>query len=159
VALSLGVERTDVRDIPAKQLTILERMGVRPAGPEASVLGSDLVVDALFGYNLKGSPREPAAGMIRRANSSGIPILAVDMPSGLDATSGEPGDPCVESDATVTFGLPKVGFLNPSSRRFVGDLYLADISFPSEVYRKHGVSGAIFDAGTLIRIKAFQPSR
>lgn len=152
VDLVLGDKRDELRDIPAKQLAILEKMGVRSSGPESSLRGSDIVVDALFGYNLKGDPREPAASMIKRANDSRVPILAVDMPSGLDATSGEPGNPCVKADTTVTFGLPKAGFLNPNSRKFVGVLYLADISFPLEIYRKHSVPERIFAKDTLKRI-------
>ena len=152
VDLMVAGEKSDLRDIPSKQLAILEKMGVRPSGPEASMLGSALVIDGLFGYNLKGDPREPMSGMIRRANGSRIPILAVDIPSGLDATSGEPGDPCIVAHTTVTLGLPKAGFLNPNSRRFVGELFLADISFPQQVYENYSLSRGIFARDSMIRI-------
>jgi hydroxyethylthiazole kinase-like uncharacterized protein yjeF len=152
VNLTLAGQQADLKGSPAKQLAILEKMGLSPSGPEAEVFEGDLLVDALFGYNLKGNPREPAASMIRRANSSKIRILAVDIPSGLDATTGEPGDPCVVADSTVTLGLPKVGFLNPGARRYVGSLYVADISFPASVYGRYSPGKTIFGNDSIVKI-------
>jgi NAD(P)H-hydrate epimerase len=134
VSVTLASGRSDVREAPYRELKILERMGVEVDEKAEELESSDLLVDGLLGYNAKGDPREPSAGLIRRANASGAPILAVDLPSGLNASSGTTGDPCVVADATVTFGLPKTGFLNQDSRRFVGELYLADISIPAEAY-------------------------
>jgi hydroxyethylthiazole kinase-like uncharacterized protein yjeF len=150
--LLIAGERADLRDLPAKQLAILERMGVRPSGPDARLGGADLIVDALLGYNLKGNPREPLAAMIRRANSPKVPILAVDIPSGLDATTGEPGDPCIVADETLTLGLPKVGFLAPRAKGFVGSLYLADISFPRRLYADYSQKPGLFSDGPLVKI-------
>jgi NAD(P)H-hydrate epimerase len=92
----------------------------------------DLVIDALIGYSLRGSPRGRAAELIRWANGSGDPVLSLDLPSGLDATSGEASDPCVRASATMTLALPKTGLR--SAPDHVGDLYLADISVPPLVY-------------------------
>ena len=152
VSLVMGGERADLKAIPAKQLATLEKMGVSPRGAGEGLEGCGLVIDALFGYNLKGSPREPAAGIIRRANSSGVSILAVDIPSGLDATLGTPGDPCVAADTTVTLGLPKAGFLNEEARSHVGSLYVADISFPDLLYRRYSQDRAIFAKGRIVKI-------
>lgn len=152
VALVLGGRASELREIPAKQLGILQKMGIGSSGPEGSVLGAELLIDALLGYNLKGNPKEPLAGMIRRANLSEIPILAVDIPSGLDATTGEPGDPCVVADTTVTFGLPKEGFLNPKARRYTGDLYVADLSFPSLVYERYSMKRRLFEKDALVKV-------
>jgi NAD(P)H-hydrate epimerase len=150
--LVAAVESASLRGLPAKQLAILEKMGVHPSGPDTRLDGSDLLIDALFGYNLKGNPREPMAGMIRRGNSSKVPILAVDIPSGLDATTGEPGDPCIVADDTLTLGLPKVGFLAPRAKSHLGNLYLADISFPGRLYASHSQKLGLFNAGPLVRI-------
>jgi NAD(P)H-hydrate epimerase len=152
VSVVLGGAKGGVRDIPARQLGAVERMGVAIDGPEGKFSGAELLVDALLGYGSHGDPREPVAGLIRRANASGIPILAVDIPSGLDATGGEPADPCIRAKATVTFGLPKTGFLNPDARGFVGELYVADISMPQEVYRRFSQRRGIFGADTLVRV-------
>jgi NAD(P)H-hydrate epimerase len=150
VVLSEG--RKELRDMPAAQLAVVDKLGVRVAGPEGSFEDAELLVDALLGYGAKGNPREPAATMIRRANASGIPILAVDIPSGLDATSGAVGDPCIQAKATVTFALPKTGFLERSARKVVGELYVADISMPEAIYRKYSQEKAIFAKDTLVRV-------
>ena len=150
--LVLAGGTSDLRELPAKQLAILEKMGVHPSGPGPRLVGADLLVDALLGYNLRGNPREPLAEVIRRANSSRVPILAVDIPSGLDATTGEPGDPCMVAEETLTLGLPKAGFLSPRARIHVGSLYLADISFPDRLYASNSQKPGLFSRGPLVRI-------
>jgi hydroxyethylthiazole kinase-like uncharacterized protein yjeF len=117
-----------------------------------TAFSESILLDALLGYNSKGAPREPLAGIIRRANSSGVPVLAVDVPSGLDPTSGEPRDPCIAAKATVTLALPKTGFLNPASRRFVGELYLGDVSIPAKVYADFQQTEPLFQQGQIVKI-------
>lgn len=153
VSLVLAGDRADLRDLPAKQLKIAERVGARPTGPGSGLGGAQLLIDALLGYNLKGDPKEPLAGIIRRANASKTRILAVDIPSGLDATTGLVGDPCIIADTTVTLGLPKVGFLNPRAKRCVGRLYLADISFPALLYAKYGQKDSLFSRDSLVTVR------
>jgi NAD(P)H-hydrate epimerase len=148
----LGCPKDEMRELSAKQLRIIERMGIPVAGPEQDLGEADLVIDALLGYNSRGDPRGPVAEMIRMANSSGTPILAVDVPSGLDATSGTPGDPCIKAEATVTFGFPKTGFLGLAAKRLVGELYLADISLPWELYAKYSQKARVFSKDVLLRV-------
>lgn len=150
VTVLLGEGREALRDVPARQLEVVEKMRVKVVSASAE-MRAELLVDALLGYGSKGSPREPLASLIRRANESRIPILAVDIPSGLDATTGEPGVPCVVASSTVTFGFPKEGFLGAGARRHVGELYVADISLPRAVYERYSCPGA-FSAGSLIRV-------
>jgi len=85
---------------------------------------ADLILDAIMGYGLTGNPRGDAAEWIERANGSGRRILALDAPSGLDTTTGTPGQPCVRARATLTLALPKTGLLAGRARPFVGDLYV-----------------------------------
>jgi NAD(P)H-hydrate epimerase len=145
VCVTLGGKKEEMRDVPARQLAIVEKMEVEMLRPESGFGDAELLVDALLGYSSRGSPRGPTAELIRSANNSGIRTLAVDIPSGLDATTGEPGEPCIVASATITLGLPKTGFLNPTSRKFCGDLYLADISMPREVYERF--PGGMVDFG------------
>ena len=152
VRVILAGERSDLRDVPARQMAIVDKMGIPVSNPGAGLGGANLLVDALLGYGSKGSPREPISGTINGANESKVPVLAVDIPSGLDATTGEPGDPTVAAKATVTFGLPKTGLLNPKARSYVGELYLADISMPSEIYSTYSVMTSPFSGGSLVRI-------
>ena len=152
VVVAVGGDPGDLRDVPARQLDVVRRMGIPVALPPGGLGEVDLIVDALLGYGAKGNPREPAAGLIRRANASRVPILAVDIPSGLDATTGEVGDPCVAAKATVTFGFPKTGFLGSGARSVLGELYLADISLPAKIYAKYSQSRSVFAGDTLVRI-------
>ncbi|HXW95483.1 MAG TPA: NAD(P)H-hydrate epimerase [Nitrososphaerales archaeon] len=152
VRVILAGKRSDLRDIPAKQIATVDKMGISVVSTGEGLGDAHLVVDALLGYGSRGSPREPVAGLIRLANASKVPILAVDIPSGMDATSGELGDPTVEARATVTFGLPKTGFLNPKARPYVGELYLADISMPGRIYASHSAGSGIFSKESLVRI-------
>lgn len=152
VSVILGGSRAELHELPAKQMMILEKMGVRGEGPDAGLGGSDLLVDALLGYNARGDPKGPLAELIHGTNSSGVPTIAVDLPSGLDATTGEPSNPCVVAARTVTFAFPKTGFLNPKSRRSVGELYVADISVPEEIYRKYSQGGNVFAKSALVKV-------
>lgn len=152
VQVFLGAPRGELKELPAQQLRAAEAAGIDLSGPDSALPDAELIVDALLGYSSRGNPREPVAGLIRRANESRIPILAVDLPSGLDASSGEAGEPCIVANSTVTFGFPKTGFLNPKAAHFVGRLYLADISVPDEIYRKHGMVGRPFKGEGLVEL-------
>ena len=145
-------DREAIGQVPSRQLTAVEKAGVPVYGAGGSLAGFDLAIDSLLGYNSKGNPREPVRGMILNANTSGAPILAVDIPSGLDATAGVPNDPCVIARATLTLGFPKTGFLNPRCRRYVGQLYLGDVSLPLEIYRKYSQSATLFEKESSFRI-------
>lgn len=82
-----------------------------------------------------------------------VPVLALDVPSGLDATTGVPGSPCVRASATMTLALPKTGLLAPQAQPYVGTLYLADIGVPDVLYRQMGLAvGPIFAQAAVIRL-------
>ena len=140
----------------AHQLTSLRAIGVpvHPASEAASLVHeADVVLDALLGYSLVGPPREPEASLIRTANASGIQILALDLPSGLDPDRGVPGDPTIYATRTLALALPKVGLLRAEAARSVGELWLADISVPPSAYARFDIHpGSLFAASDLIRI-------
>jgi hydroxyethylthiazole kinase-like uncharacterized protein yjeF len=152
VNVVLGGEKAELHDIPGKQLAVVEKMNIEVREVDAEFEGSELLIDALLGCGSKGDPRDNVAELIRRANASGIPTLSVDIPSGLDATTGEPGNPCIVAKSTVTLGLPKTGFLNPKAREYVGELVVADISMPREVYSRYPGGPLDFGKDSLIRI-------
>lgn len=105
--------------------------------------GSGWIVDALLGTGSTGPPRAPYAEVIRAINTAGtggVRVLAVDLPSGLDADAGEPFRdesgryvPCVRADVTATFVARKVGFDRPAAREFTGDIVVIDIGVPRQV--------------------------
>lgn len=137
----------------AAQFEIVRRLGLpcRQMAPEADreemttgLLGSSWIVDALLGTGVSGPPRPPfdaAIGAINTAAAGGgVRVLAVDIPSGLDADSGSPNRDeagryagCVKADVTVTFVARKVGFDQPASREFTGDVVVAGIGVPGKV--------------------------
>jgi NAD(P)H-hydrate epimerase len=112
-----------------------------------------LILDALIGYGLSGDPRQPVAGWIEKANKARRPILALDAPSGLDTTSGIPGNPCIKAAATLTLALPKMGLLTREAKDYVGNLYLADISVPPGLYRHLGIEVPnLFEKDTILKV-------
>lgn len=147
VVLSHGEER--MTPVPTEQLTILRRIGVAVVD---ELHGADLIVDALIGYALQGPPRGRAAELIDRANGSGRPILSLDLPSGLEATTGTVADPCARATATMTLGLPKTGLV-AAAPSITGRVFLADIGIPPLVYERIGLTiPALFDRSTIVEL-------
>ena len=125
------------------------------AGPSSAdaLAGADAILDALIGYNLHGPPREPIAALIRAANRADAPVIALDIPSGLDGDSGEAYDPTITAATTITLALPKAGLMQPRGREWVGDLYLADISVPVQIYQRFGIeTGSVFTTSDIVRV-------
>ena len=89
--------------------------------------GADLVIDALFGTGFHGAPRPDAAAVIERIAASGSPVVSVDLPSGVDASTGEVAGAAVRADMTVTFHGRKVGLAVAPGRFRAGDVVVADI--------------------------------
>lgn len=124
---------------------------IRPAGPPGpdlrDVLASAaLIIDALFGTGFRGPARGAAAALIEAANASAVPILAVDVPSGLNADTGHAEGPAVRAAATVTMGLPKVGLVLYPGADLAGAVAVADIGYPPDLttdpsLRTHLVTG------------------
>jgi ADP-dependent NAD(P)H-hydrate dehydratase / NAD(P)H-hydrate epimerase len=89
--------------------------------------GPDVIVDALFGIGLRDAPREDAARMIELMNASDRPVVAVDVPSGVNASTGEVPGAVVDAAATVTFGAAKVGLAIAPGRSHAGAVHIAPI--------------------------------
>jgi NAD(P)H-hydrate epimerase len=96
----------------------------------ARLAGSGAVVDAIFGTGFSGAPREPAAAAIEAINACGAPVIACDIASGVDATTGEVAGAVVECDATVTFHGAKVGHYVAPGKWATGELIVAPIGIP-----------------------------
>jgi NAD(P)H-hydrate epimerase len=94
---------------------------------------SAVIVDALLGTGVRGALREPirsAVEMIERARAAGVPIVAVDTPTAVDLSSGEPSEPAVRADLTVTFHRPKTGLLTRRGAAYAGKVLVAPIGIP-----------------------------
>ena len=147
-----GTSKDRMKSVPLGQLNIIEKMGIPILSTDHTLGDFDLLIDSLIGYGLEGNPRDRAATIIKDANASGRPILALDVPSGMNATTGEAYDPCIKATATLTLALPKTGFLARGASLYLGDLYLADISIPRKVYQSFGQQSMLFQKDTLLRI-------
>ncbi len=114
---------------------IVERMklSVVEAGEaEIERSAAPLLIDAIFGTGLTPPPRDPLPALARAINSSGLPVLAIDLPSGLDCDTGLPLGDCIRATKTVTFVAEKLGFANPQARQWLGEVVVADIGCPRE---------------------------
>jgi NAD(P)H-hydrate epimerase len=96
-------------------------------------LAKGWVVDALFGTGLSRPIESPKSLAVTAVNASRAPVLAVDIPSGLDCDTGEPLGPTVRATHTATFVAPKKGFANPNSRAWTGEVHVIDIGVPRKL--------------------------
>jgi len=134
--------------VTARQLDILERMGVELIQEPTD---ADLIIDGLIGYGLRDAPTGRTAQLITWANQQLAPVLALDLPSGLNATTGQWSDPHITAAATLTLALPKTGLVR--ARAKVGELYLADIGVPASAYQRFGLTVEnMFTDAVVIRI-------
>lgn len=114
-----------------------------------------LAVDCLFGFNLRGAVRGFAADVIRVLNDADMPVLAVDVPSGVEADTGRIEGEAMRAAVTVTFTAPKIGLAVPPGAGQVGELEIADIGIPPEFLGAVG-SAELVDAA---RVAAMLPGR
>ena len=98
---------------------------------DGAIREAQIVVDALVGYSLRGAPRGRAAELIDLTNRHAERVLSLDIPSGVDATTGATAGLSVRPERTLTLTLPKSGLENGP-----GELFLADIGIPPEVYHQ-----------------------
>jgi len=94
---------------------------------------ADLIVDALLGTGLTGDVREPYLSLIRLINAAHKPVLAIDIPSGLDCDAGRVLRAAVRATCTATFVLPKIGFALAEGPAHVGQVTVVDIGVPKEL--------------------------
>jgi len=105
--------------------------------------GADLVVDAIFGTGLDRAPAGLFAEAITSIGELGLPIVAVDVPSGANATTGEVFDPCIQAELTVTFAAPKLCHIFDPAAQFCGEIVVADISIPHAAIEDESVMLAL----------------
>ncbi len=129
VTVVLDRDPVDLEGVAATQHGILDAMDV-PIWTDADEASDpSLVVDALVGYGLEGTPRGTAASLVEWVNRSGADVLALDVPTGTNATTGETPGVAIDPDRTLTLALPKTGLGETAS-----ELYLGDVSVPPLVY-------------------------
>lgn len=126
-------EPNKLKDVIAYQLHILKSTNAKIISiDELHNEKPDLIIDAIIGYNLNGEPRGKSLELIKWAESKLSLKISLDIPSGIDATTGEKYKYFVKPDLTLTLALPKTGLLPD----LVGELYLGDIGIPEKVFKR-----------------------
>ena len=97
---------------------------------ETEIEDADVILDGLLGTGVKGQIREPFSSAIDKINQSKAYVLAIDVPSGLDPTSGEPSNKCIEANATITFHRMKKGL--DIGKKYTGSIHIEKIGIPPE---------------------------
>lgn len=158
----LGAVEEEMSQPSRRQLHILRQAGiVEPRDRETSeitleehLIRAELVIDALVGYGLVGPSSGITAAITDLANASRRPLLALDLPTGVNATTGELSGPSIKASTTLALGLPKKGLLEPQAKERVGHLYLADVGIPQMVQQRAGVAAMdVFGEGPIVRLK------
>jgi NAD(P)H-hydrate epimerase len=149
-----------LRGDAAVQWTILQRAGldqsawqgagdldavVEPERLDALIQGADWVVDALLGTGLSRPLEGLPLGVIEAVNRSGKPVMALDLPSGLDADRGVPMGAAVRARITATFVAAKLGFVAPGASGFTGEVVVVDIGAPRVLLEPFRVQGEVGD--------------
>lgn len=145
-----------------RQLQTLRQSGIlEPADLEQSEItvedqlaSAELVIDALVGYGLEGPPVGIAAAVTHLALDAKRPTLALDVPTGVNATTGEVSFPAIRAATTLMLDLPKKGLADPATRNYAGELFLADLGIPVSVHERLGIPlGSLFTDGPIVRLR------
>ena len=106
----------------------------RPASPaDIAQSRADLLIDAIFGTGLNSPPRDPFPALADAVARAARPVLAIDLPSGLDCDTGVPPGACIRASRTITFVAEKVGFAAPAAAPYLGRVTVGDIGCPVEL--------------------------
>lgn len=141
VVVHLVAERDKIGGDALVNLRIIEKMKLDIRAAESGGLdfsAVDLVVDAMLGTGLAGAVREPFLSAIKAVNAAGTPVLAIDIPSGLDANTGEVLGDCVRAARTATFAMPKIGFTRGRGPEMAGEVTVVDLGVPAEILGRLG---------------------
>lgn len=111
------------------------------------IRGNDVVIDAMLGTGLKSEVRGVCRRVIENLNGISASILAVDLPSGLDATTGKPLGAAIRATATATFGFLKIGHLVEPGSEYSGRVHVVDIGIPPSLAASEGIKRRLLDAG------------
>ncbi|HEV3474263.1 MAG TPA: NAD(P)H-hydrate dehydratase [Actinomycetota bacterium] len=164
VDVFLLADPADLRGPAAVNLDRLRHTGITPrrfsrAAVDRSLARADVAVDAIVGTGFRGSPEAPYAEAIEALNEGGAPVVAVDIPSGVEGDTGAARGPAVWAEATVALGAPKVGdVLFPGAER-AGVLEVADIGFPPDLLRADVVLVEADDARSLLPLRPPQTNK
>lgn len=111
--------------------------GLLKTGIDLSSMG--LIIDAMLGTGIQGTVKEPYAGAISLINGSGLPVVSIDIPSGINADTGAVAGSAVRAVKTISFGLTKIGLVVFPGAEFAGGVEIADISLPENLVKETNI--------------------
>jgi len=132
-----------------KEINLTRSDWVNLLGKE--LVDSTMVVDGLFGTGLTRPLEGRALEIVRRINESGLPVVSIDTPSGINGDTGAVLGDAVLADSTVTMGFPKLGLTFHPGKSYVGELVVADLGFPDEVLANHSMGVHLLDRADAAR--------
>jgi len=147
------VPSRDPNSLPARHALTARRLGIpildAPQGIDPS---ADVLIDGLFGTGIHLPLREPAPAIIEAMNATGRPIVAIDVPSGMDADTGMGAGAAVKAAATVTLVAPKTGLAGAAN---AGRVFVADIGMPVALFGADGEAlAALYAVGDVVELVA-----
>ncbi|MDB4968350.1 MAG: YjeF-related protein [Myxococcales bacterium] len=159
VTVGLLGERDQIKGDAKIHLDACARSGVRVLdAPSAPLHRNDLAIDAVFGTGLtRPVGAGPARDILARLRAHRGPVIAVDVPSGMDADRGVIG-PCVRADHTVTFAFAKLGLVGADALPMVGTLHVADIGIGEKLARERGVKSELLEESILSSLRLRDPA-
>jgi NAD(P)H-hydrate epimerase len=158
VSVALSKPADQYMGVIAHQLRALSNVGVNAESqgvPPVDSGESIVVLDCLVGYSLGGAPRGRVSDLISWAGECNAPVVSLDVPSGVDTTTGHVFTPAIVADATLTLALPKSGLASPQAAGNVGEVFVADIGVPATVYRaSFGLEvGDLFSTSDIVHLR------
>ncbi len=157
VRVFLSNPESELKTVPAAQLEIIRKIGI-PIADAESLSGDDrydIILDGIYGYGLQGQPEKKAAYMIDWALNQQSIILSLDVPSGIELSTGIIHAGTIKADATLTIALPKDALFSAASAAYTGEIFLADISVPRVLYNELKLEDQIpdyFSTGDIVQL-------
>ena len=136
-----GDARVNLDALRGLKHDVRELSGGRIARLAEMLKDFDVVVDAVGGTGIRGALRGDAATAVEQINAAGRPVIAVDIPTGLDCDTGAAAGPAVRAKLTVTFLARKIGFDRPGAAEYTGEVRVADIGIPPETVARIAEGG------------------
>lgn len=136
VSLALAIDPARYKGEAQVNWQIVSAMGLPwgPADPaKIAATTSLLLIDAIFGTGLDQAPRDPFPAIASAVEQSRVPVLAIDLPSGMDCDTGQPLGACIKATRTITFVAEKIGFAQPIAKEYLGEVIVGSIGCPHEL--------------------------
>jgi NAD(P)H-hydrate epimerase len=134
IALTIDPARYEREALINWQIVTAMALPCEPADPaKIAMTKALLLIDAIFGTGLEQAPRDPFPAIAAAIEPLRVPVLAIDLPSGMDCDTGKPLGACIGATRTITFVAEKIGFAQPEAKQYLGEVIVGSIGCPLEL--------------------------